>query len=77
MKLRTTRAAVRVSIHMKRGKNMDNNQALGYMLLACQQLGYTKEQARKLYAAMYFAFDVKTEEEAEEKGFEWYHGLDD
>jgi hypothetical protein len=52
---------------------MDNRQALGYMLLACQRLGYSKEQARELYREMYYVFDIYTEEEAEEKGFDWYH----
>lgn len=56
---------------------MDNNQALGYMLLACKQLGYTREQVSDLYRAMYYQFDVKTEEEAEKQGFEWYYNLDD
>ena len=56
---------------------MDNKQALGYMLLACKELGYTKEQAEKLYREMYYQFDMKTEEEAEEQGLEWYYNLDD
>ena len=56
---------------------MDNKQALGYMLLACKSLGYTKDQVRDLYKAMYYQFDVKTEEEAEEQGFEWYYNLED
>lgn len=56
---------------------MDNNEALGYMLLACKELGYTKEQARKLYREMYYQFDVKTEAEAEQKGFDWYHNLEE
>ena len=56
---------------------MDNRQALGYMLLACQRLGYNKEQARELFREMYYLFDVYTEEEAEEKGFRWYHSLED
>jgi hypothetical protein len=53
--------------------DVDNNQALGYMLLACKELGYTKEQARELYKAMYYQFDMKTEGEAEKQGFEWYY----
>ncbi|WP_198020560.1 hypothetical protein [Anoxybacteroides tepidamans] len=56
---------------------MDNRQALGYMLLACKRLGYSKEQARELYREMYYSFDLYTEEEAEEKGLEWYHSLDE
>lgn len=54
---------------------MDNRQAIGYMLLACKEVGLSKEEAKKLYAAMYVEFDLKSEAEAEaeEKGFEWYH----
>lgn len=57
---------------------MDNNQALGYMLCACEALGIKdKEFVRKLQREMYFQFDVKTESEAEKKGFEYYHDLKD
>ncbi|MEG0450925.1 MAG: hypothetical protein RR595_13800 [Lysinibacillus sp.] len=56
---------------------MDNRQALGYMLLACKKLGYTKEQARAMYGEMYWLFDFKTEEEAEDQGNSWYDNLRD
>ena len=56
---------------------MTNRQAIGYMLLAAKNLGLSKEETRKLFAEMYYLFDVKTEEEAEEQGFEWYHSLDE
>lgn len=52
---------------------MDNKQALGYMLVACKELGYSKDEAQKLYGEMYYQFDVKTENEAEEIGHEWYY----
>ncbi|MCD5326156.1 MULTISPECIES: hypothetical protein [Pontibacillus] len=52
---------------------MDNRQAAGYMLLACQRAGLSKEKTKELYSTMYFMFDVKTEEEAEEQGLGWYH----
>lgn len=52
---------------------MDNRQSIGYALLACQRAGLTKEQTKKVYAEMYYLFDIYTEEEAEEKGFEWYY----
>ena len=56
---------------------MDNRQAIGYMLLACKRAKMTKEQAKKLYGEMYYLFDIKTEEEAEEQGHEWYHNEPD
>lgn len=52
---------------------MDNRQAIGYMLLACKEVGIDKDMAKKLYSEMYWQFDIKTEEEAEKQGFEWYH----
>lgn len=55
---------------------MNNRQAFVYMLLACKRLGFDKEQAKKIYGEMYYLFDVKTEEEAEEQGFEWYNSLE-
>lgn len=56
---------------------MDNRQAIGYLLLACKELGMSKEEAQKLYGAMYGAFDMKTEEEAEQQGHDWYNSLED
>lgn len=51
---------------------MTNRQALGYLLLACKKLGMTKEEAKKICEKMEYLFDALTEEEAEEKGWEWY-----
>lgn len=56
---------------------MDNRQAISYMLLACKKAKLNKETVDELYSNMYYMFDVKTEEEAEEQGFEWYYGLGD
>ena len=56
---------------------MDNYQAIGYMLLACKEAGYTKEQAKELYSNMYYMFDIKTEAEAEKQCFEWYSDLEE
>ena len=46
------------------------------MLLACKQLNYSKDQTRKLLGEMYYMFDLKTEDEAENQGFEWYNNLE-
>lgn len=56
---------------------MDNRQAIGYMLLACKKLGLDKETTRKIYGEMYYQFDMKTEDEAEKQGFDWYNNLED
>jgi hypothetical protein len=52
---------------------MRNDQAIGYMLLACKAEGMGRDQVKRLVSEMYYLFDTKTEEEAEEKGYEWYH----
>ena len=51
---------------------MTNNQAIGYMLLACKNAEIPLEDLQKLYSNMSYLFDIKTEEEAEKKGFDWY-----
>lgn len=52
--------------------NMNNLQALGYMLLACKRAGLSREMANKIYREMYYMFDMKTEKEAEEQGLRCY-----
>lgn len=56
---------------------MDNRQAIGYMLLAAKASGLDKATTKKLFGEMYYLFDVKTEEEAEEQGYDWYHSFED
>lgn len=56
---------------------MTNEQAIGYMLLACKDVGLRKDTIRQIYRAMYYQFDMKTEEEAEEKGHDWYFAYDE
>jgi hypothetical protein len=51
---------------------MNNRQAIGYMLLATKKINLDKETIKKLRSAMYYQFDTKTEEEAEEQGHEFY-----
>lgn len=54
---------------------MKDRLILGYMLLACKQLNYTKEEARDLLGEMSILLETKTDEEIEE-GFQWYMELD-
>lgn len=56
---------------------MENRQAIGYMLVACKNLGFTKEQAMRLLGEMYYMIDVKSGEEAELQGFEWFDNLEE
>lgn len=44
---------------------MTNEEAIGYMLAACQSLGITDfKLVEELRSEMYYMFDVKTESEA-------------
>lgn len=52
---------------------MNNREAIGYMLLACKDLKLDKETIIKLRSKMYYHFDVKTEEEAEEQGHRFFN----
>lgn len=56
---------------------MTNREAIGYMLLGAKKLGLNKEEVKKLFGEMYYLFDIYTEEEAQEKGFDWYHNLEE
>lgn len=55
--------------------NMNNYQAVGYMLLACKHSGIPLEEVKKIYDSIYYIFDIKTEEEAEKQGFNWYYKM--
>lgn len=52
---------------------MTNEQAQGYVLLACKELGISKKQAEKIIYAMESQFDIQSEQEAREKGFQWLY----
>lgn len=52
---------------------MTNDQAQGYVLLACKELGISREQAEKLVYAMEGQFDRFTESEARQIGFDWLY----
>ena len=55
---------------------MNDKVILGYLLLACKQLNYTKNEARDLLREMSILMVTKTDEEAEE-GFRWYKKLEE
>lgn len=46
---------------------MNNYAAMGYALLAADQMRLTKEQKEQLWKLMYSIMDIKTEEQAEER----------
>lgn len=53
---------------------MEDRLILGYMLLACKQLNYAKEEVRDLLGELSILLETKTDEEIEE-GFQWYMEL--
>ncbi|GAE37596.1 hypothetical protein [Halalkalibacter akibai] len=55
---------------------MNDRTILGYILLACKKLNYTKEEARKLIAEVSILLITKTDEELED-GFQWYKELEE
>lgn len=50
---------------------MDNDQAIGYLLLACRNANQPARFAEHLANQMAFIMSELTEEEANKKGFEW------
>jgi len=54
---------------------MDRQQALGYMLLACRDMGLSSEQVKQLYSSMKGQFDIKTAVEAEVEGVDWFRSI--
>ena len=51
----------------KGGDSVNNYAAMGYALLAADQMRLTKEQKEQLWKLMYSIMDIKTEEQAEER----------
>lgn len=52
---------------------MTNEQAQGYVLLACKELGISRKEAEKFIFAMKSGFDFYSEDEAQTKGFDWLY----
>lgn len=54
---------------------MNHKQTIGYMLLACKQVGMNKKTTNRLLKAMEVQLSTKTETDAETEGFEWLDHL--
>ncbi|MEC5424308.1 hypothetical protein QGM71_12480 [Virgibacillus sp. C22-A2] len=50
---------------------MDEKQALGYMLLACKEVGLSPEQIKKIHSRMVSKFKSITPDESEKEGEKW------
>lgn len=62
-----------LKIKIERKRIMTNDQAKGYVLLACKELEISKEQAQQILNIMHNNFDRYTEQEAEDLGFKWLY----
>lgn len=52
---------------------MTNEEAQGYVLMACKALKISREQAEKLIYEMEYQFDMLTGNEAKTRGFDWLY----
>jgi LysM repeat protein len=55
---------------------MENRQAMGYFLLACEKVGIREHVVRKLFEELSDTFENYTPEEAEVEGHKWYNSLE-
>jgi hypothetical protein len=57
----------------KRG--MDEEQALGFLLLACKQLGYSLNQVQQIHSSMNLQFNKHSPEVAKKEGEKWFSSI--
>lgn len=55
----------------KRG--MDEEQALGFLLLACKQLGYSLDQVQQIHSSMNLQFNKHSPDVAKKEGEKWFN----
>lgn len=54
---------------------MDKEQALGYMLLTCRELGISIEQVKQIRSNMIYQYNNRSPDEAKMEGKEWFHSI--
>ncbi|MGG3691795.1 hypothetical protein [Heyndrickxia ginsengihumi] len=54
---------------------MNGNQAVGYVILVCKEIGLSSDKVKQLHSGMLSQLDRKTPIEAEIKGQEWFQSL--
>ncbi|WP_153461413.1 hypothetical protein [Sediminibacillus terrae] len=52
-------------------KGMDEEQALGFLLLACKQLGYSLDQVQQIHSSMNLQFNKHSPDVAKKEGEKW------
>lgn len=59
-----------------KGKLISEKQALGYMLIACKEVGLSKELVNQIHSYMVAHLKGSTPEEVEGRGKEWFQSLE-
>ena len=54
---------------------MDEEQAMGYMLLTCREIGLSIEQVNQIHSNVISQFHQRSPEEAKKQGEEWYRSI--
>ncbi|WP_077318176.1 hypothetical protein [Virgibacillus proomii] len=54
---------------------MDEEQAVGYMLLTCREMGLSMEQIKQIKSIMITQFQQHSPDEAKKQGAEWFRSI--
>ncbi|MGP9039408.1 hypothetical protein [Sediminibacillus sp. JSM 1682029] len=53
-------------------RRMDEEQALGFLLLACKQVGYSLDQVQQIHSSMNLQFNKHSPDVAKKAGEKWF-----
>ncbi|MBT2218010.1 hypothetical protein KK120_19600 [Virgibacillus dakarensis] len=53
-------------------RRMDEEQALGFLLLACKQVGYSLDQVQQIHSSMNLQFNKHSPDVAKKEGEKWF-----
>nr|WP_026682650.1 hypothetical protein [Priestia megaterium] len=56
-------------------KRMDEEQALGFLLLACKQVGYSLDQVQQIHSSMNLQFNKHSPDVAKKEGEKWFSSI--
>lgn len=56
-------------------RRMDEEQALGFLLLVCKQLGYSLDQVQQIHSSMKLQFIKYSPEVAKKEGEKWFSSI--
>ncbi|MGP7819683.1 hypothetical protein [Niallia sp. 01092] len=55
---------------------MDKEQEMGYILLACKEIGLSSNQVKQIHSSLLAQFNTHTPEEAKREGINWFQSLE-